>query len=382
MAEIELRNIGKRFADGTIAVQDISLTIEDGELFVLLGPSGCGKSTLLNMIVGLESVSTGEVRMDGRPINHLDPRQRNMAMVFQSYAIYPHMTVQENLAFPLKLAGMPHREIQRRVKTAAQTLELEKLLQRMPRSLSGGQRQRVAMGRAMVRKPAVFLMDEPLSNLDAKLRNQMRNEIARLQEVLKTTMVYVTHDQIEALTLGHRLAVLNKGELQQIGTPQQLYNDPANLFVAGFLGSPAMNFFPGRVADGKLCLPAMTGAIELPGIGGTGDAGEVIVGLRPEHLQLAADGDAQPLMQATISMVEWQGADAFITFDLAEKAEERRSPLPEGLQWRMAREGKLQGIIRLEPSHHFSRGAHLRLQLQTDKLHIFAMRTGNCLNRR
>ncbi len=204
MAEIQLNNISKIFPDGTEAVKDISLTVGDGEFFILLGPSGCGKSTLLNIIVGLDSVSSGEVRVNGRLINHLDPRERNMAMVFQSYAIYPHMSVQDNLAFPLKLAKMEQQEIKRRVKKAAEALELGELLTRMPRSLSGGQRQRVAMGRAIVREPDVFLLDEPLSNLDAKLRSQMRNEIARLQEQLKTTMIYVTHDQIEAITLGHR----------------------------------------------------------------------------------------------------------------------------------------------------------------------------------
>ncbi|MGD2073839.1 MAG: ATP-binding cassette domain-containing protein, partial [Gammaproteobacteria bacterium] len=253
MAEITLERVTKRFADGTTAVRDISLTIGDGEFFILVGPSGCGKSTLLNMIVGLENVTEGEVRVGGQRMNEVDAKDRNMAMVFQSYAIYPHMTVRENMAFPLRLAKVPKSQIAERVKRAAEILELSPLLDRKPASLSGGQRQRVAMGRAMVREPQAFLLDEPLSNLDAKLRVQMRTEIARLQRRLGTTTLYVTHDQTEAMTLGDRIAVLRRGELQQVGTPRELYERPRNLFVAGFIGSPAMNFFPAeRVDDDRL----------------------------------------------------------------------------------------------------------------------------------
>jgi len=254
MAQIVLDSVSKQFANGTRILSDTSFTIQNGEFFVLIGPSGCGKSTLLNMIVGLEDISSGEIRVDGQVINDLDPKDRNMAMVFQSYAIYPHMTVAENIAFPLRLARLPKVEIQRKVAEAAALLELEDLLTRKPATLSGGQRQRVAMGRALVRDPVAFLLDEPLSNLDARLRVQMRGEIGRLQKRLGTTMIYVTHDQTEAMTLGDRVAVLNRGEVQQIGTPKQLYQAPANLFVAGFMGSPGMNFVPAELKAGKLIL--------------------------------------------------------------------------------------------------------------------------------
>ncbi len=254
MSEIELRKVSKRFT-GATAVKRANFTIRDGEFFILVGPSGCGKSTLLNMIVGLEDVSEGEIRIDGQRVNELDPKDRNMAMVFQSYALYPHMSVRENMAFPLKLAKLSNPEIDRRVARAAQILELDEYLDRRPRALSGGQRQRVAMGRAIVREPRAFLLDEPLSNLDAKLRVQMRTEIARLHNRLGTTTVYVTHDQTEAMTLGDRIAVLRKGEVLQIGTPRELYERPRNLFVAGFIGSPAMNFLPARRAEGRRTTP-------------------------------------------------------------------------------------------------------------------------------
>lgn len=378
MAEIQLDNISKRFADGTEAVKDISLTVADGEFFILLGPSGCGKSTLLNMIVGLDSISEGEIRVDGRLVNNLDPRERNMAMVFQSYAIYPHMSVQENLAFPLKIAGMQQEEIKRRVKKAAEALELSELLKRMPRSLSGGQRQRVAMGRAMVREPDVFLLDEPLSNLDAKLRSQMRNEIARLQEQLNTTMIYVTHDQTEAITLGHRLAVLRRGKLQQVGTPRELYNDPANLFVAGFIGSPAMNFLPGQLEKGKLLLPGTKAAIDLPGMKHNDSDKKVIVGLRPEHLAVVKKDASQ--LSATTTMVEWLGADAFVHFELDVTDKEESFSLPEELERKISKKGKIQGIVRLEPSCQIDRGDPLYLKPDTHNLHLFDPEKGTCLS--
>jgi multiple sugar transport system ATP-binding protein len=381
MAELQLDNISKRFPDGTEALKDISLRVGDGEFFILLGPSGCGKSTLLNIIVGLESVSAGEVRVDGRLINDLDPRERNMAMVFQSYAIYPHMSVRDNLAFPLKLAGMKQQQIRRRVEKAADILELGELMQRMPRSLSGGQRQRVAMGRAIVRQPEVFLLDEPLSNLDATLRSQVRNEIARLQEQLQTTMIYVTHDQVEAITLGHRLAVLCRGRLQQVGTPQQLYNEPANLFVAGFIGSPAMNFFPGRLEQSRLYLPATERAIELPSMEGVGPDKRVIVGLRPEHLHRADRDEDRPLLSATVSMVEWLGADAFVHFELDLQDDHLPFSLPEELDRRITRNGKIQGVVRLEPAHLPDRGDTLRLTPDAQNLHIFDPEDGTCLGR-
>ena len=378
MAEIELNNISKKFPDGTQAVRNISLTIADGEFFILLGPSGCGKSTLLNMIVGLESISTGEVRVDGRLINDLDPRERNMAMVFQSYAIYPHMSVKENLAFPLKLAKMPDQEIERRVEKAASVLKLDGLLHRMPRSLSGGQRQRVAMGRAMVREPDVFLLDEPLSNLDAKLRSRMRNEIARLQQQLKTTMIYVTHDQVEAITLGDRLAVLDKGRLQQVGTPRDLYNHPANLFVAGFIGSPAMNLFPGVIEEGRLLLPGITDRIDLAGREKLVPEGKVIIGLRPEHLFAADENDDGPLLSVAITMIEWLGADAFAHFEIKAEDGDQFFCLPGEMDQKIANTEKTHGIVRLDPARRVQRGDLLSLRIAAEKLHIFDPDDGAC----
>src|ERR1700720_3926272 len=255
MAEIVLDRVTKSYPDGAMAVQELSLTIAEGEFIILVGPSGCGKSTTLNMIAGLEDISSGELRIDGERMNEKAPKDRDIAMVFQSYALYPHMTVRQNIAFPLTLAKMKKAEIAQKVEETAKTLDLTELLDRKPSRLSGGQRQRVAMGRAIVRHPKAFLMDEPLSNLDAKLRVQMRGEIARLQRRLGTTTVYVTHDQTEAMTLGDRVVVMHSGVAQQIGTPDEVYERPVNLFVAGFIGSPAMNFFPATLTPPGLTLP-------------------------------------------------------------------------------------------------------------------------------
>src|SRR3954463_1653171 len=256
MASIEMNNIVKQYGDGYPAVNDVSLDIADGELMILVGPSGCGKSTLLRMIVGLEDITSGDMIIGGKRVNDLAPRDRNLSMVFQNYALYPHLTVYENIAFPLRLkGGMPESEIDAKVREASSTLELDEHLQRKPGNLSGGQRQRVAMGRAIVRQADAFLFDEPLSNLDAKLRGQMRTEILRLQRRLGVTTVYVTHDQTEAMTLGDRVAVLKKGVLQQIASPRELYDQPVNLFVAGFIGSPPMNFVPARITGDTVELP-------------------------------------------------------------------------------------------------------------------------------
>ncbi|HSO54672.1 MAG TPA: sn-glycerol-3-phosphate ABC transporter ATP-binding protein UgpC, partial [Actinomycetes bacterium] len=262
MAEITLEHVSKRFPDGTMAVNDVNLDIDDGEFMILVGPSGCGKSTCLNMIAGLEDISEGELRIGGRVVNQLSPKDRDIAMVFQDYALYPHMTVRGNMAFGLKLAKIDQAEIDRKVNQAAELLELRELLDRKPANLSGGQRQRVAMGRAIVRSPQVFLMDEPLSNLDAKLRVQMRTTVSRIQNRLETTMVYVTHDQTEAMTLGDRVAVMRGGVIQQVATPDELYERPRNLFVAGFIGSPAMNFMPATREGDSVKLPI--GHVKLP----------------------------------------------------------------------------------------------------------------------
>ena len=260
MAEIVLDNVTKRFPDGALAVDKINLDIADGEFVILVGPSGCGKSTTLNMIAGLEDITEGELRIGGKVVNNMTPKDRDIAMVFQSYALYPHMTVRQNMGFALKLAKTPQNVIDEKVEEAARILDLTQHLDRKPANLSGGQRQRVAMGRAIVRDPSAFLMDEPLSNLDAKLRVQMRTEVSRIQRRLGTTMVYVTHDQTEAMTLGDRVAVMRSGMLQQVASPQELYERPANLFVAGFIGSPAMNFLGGTLEEGKL----RTGLGDLP----------------------------------------------------------------------------------------------------------------------
>ena len=291
MAEIVLDHITKRFPDGALAVNDISLDIADGEFVILVGPSGCGKSTTLNMIAGLEDISEGELRIGGKVVNDKAPKDRDIAMVFQSYALYPHMTVRENMGFALKLAKTPKNVIDEKVNEAARVLDLTQHLDRKPANLSGGQRQRVAMGRAIVRDPAAFLMDEPLSNLDAKLRVQMRTEVSRLQKRLGTTMVYVTHDQTEAMTLGDRVAVMRLGMIQQVASPEELYDRPANLFVAGFIGSPAMNFMAGTLEDGKL----RTGLGDFPltaqlrqALERSGTGRDVIVGIRPESFEDAA----------------------------------------------------------------------------------------------
>ena len=296
MAEIKLEHVTKRFPDGYEAVRDMSLDIQDGEFMILVGPSGCGKSTALRMIAGLEDITDGELKIGGDVVNQLSPKDRDIAMVFQNYALYPHMTVRENMGFALRLRGVDKEEINKKVEDSARILDLEPHLDRKPSQLSGGQRQRVAMGRAIVRDPAAFLMDEPLSNLDAKLRVQMRTEVARLQQQLGTTMIYVTHDQTEAMTLGDRVAVMRSGVLQQVGSPMELYNAPVNLFVAGFIGSPAMNFMPATVEGDTVKLPF--GDVRLPqemhDRVSQRKGRQLIAGIRPEHFEDAAlVGEAQ-----------------------------------------------------------------------------------------
>lgn len=322
MAEIVLDHVNKSYPDGHTAVRDLNLTIADGEFLILVGPSGCGKTTTLNMIAGLEDISSGELRIAGERVNEKAPKDRDIAMVFQSYALYPHMTVRQNIAFPLTLAKMRKADIAQKVSETAKILDLTNLLDRKPSQLSGGQRQRVAMGRAIVRHPKAFLMDEPLSNLDAKLRVQMRGEIAQLQRRLGTTTVYVTHDQTEAMTLGDRVVVMYGGIAPQIGTPEELYERPANLFVAGFIGSPAMNFFPARLTAIGLTLPfgEVTLAPEVQGVIAAHPKPEnVIVGVRPEHIQDAALIDAYQRIRALtfqvkVNLVESLGADKYLYF--------------------------------------------------------------------
>jgi multiple sugar transport system ATP-binding protein len=329
MAQVNLEQVRKVYPNGYVAVAGATFDVADGELLVLVGPSGCGKSTLLRMIAGLEDISSGALRIGDRVVNDVAPKDRDIAMVFQNYALYPHMTVAGNLGFGLKLRGVSNDDIGKRVDEAARMLELGKLLDRKPGQLSGGQRQRVALGRALVRDPQVFLLDEPLSNLDAKLRAGMRVEIARLHRQVGATMIYVTHDQVEAMTLGQRIVVLKDGHVQQIDTPMALYERPANLFVATFLGSPAMNVLRGRlVRDGGLALD-LGGGLRVP-LGANADVPEawfqrdIAIGVRPEHLLPA--GEASDALMATIEMVEALGNETLVNVRLGPHALVARMP--------------------------------------------------------
>jgi multiple sugar transport system ATP-binding protein len=361
MARVTLDRLRKVYPNGFVGVDDASFDIADGELLVLVGPSGCGKSTLLRMIAGLESISSGELRIGERRVNELPPKERDIAMVFQNYALYPHMTVAENLGFALKLRGMSRGDIAARVGEAAAMLELDRLLDRKPGALSGGQRQRVALGRALVRHPQVFLLDEPLSNLDAKLRSGMRVEIARLHRKLGTTMIYVTHDQIEAMTLGQRIVVLKDGQIQQIDTPMALYDRPANLFVATFVGSPAMNILKGRLiqADGLAfdlgdgLRIDMAGAVErLPEAWLQRD---LAIGFRPEHvLPAEASGD----FSAEVEVVEPVGSETFVNL----------------------RYGVHSLVARLAPHLRIEVGQTLPVRLVSDALHFFDAPSGQRLD--
>ena len=307
MAEIVLRQVQKSYSKDVRVIHGVNVTIADGEFIVIVGPSGCGKSTLLRMIAGLETVTAGEIAVGGRVVNHVEPKDRNIAMVFQNYALYPHMTVYENMSYGLRIRRVPPAQIRERVQRAARILELGPFLQRRPRELSGGQRQRVAMGRAIVREPAAFLFDEPLSNLDAKLRVQMRLEIQKLHRSLKTTSIFVTHDQVEAMTLADRMIVMNAGVVEQVGRPIEVYDKPASVFVAGFIGSPAMNFLPGRRTGNEVDLGGVRVPMPAALAQAAGDA--VMVGIRPEHLQ--AEG-AGPRFEFSVETVEALGADSLV----------------------------------------------------------------------
>ena len=381
MAEIVLDHVNKSYADGAAAVKDLNITIADGEFLILVGPSGCGKTTTLNMIAGLEDISSGELRIGGERMNEKAPKDRDIAMVFQSYALYPHMTVRQNIAFPLTLAKMEKSEIAQKVEETAKTLDLTELLDRKPSQLSGGQRQRVAMGRAIVRHPKAFLMDEPLSNLDAKLRVQMRGEIARLQRRLGTTTVYVTHDQTEAMTLGDRVVVMHGGVAQQIGTPDELYERPANLFVAGFIGSPAMNFFPATLTSTGLTLAfgevMLTPEVQQV-IGRHPKTENIIVGVRPEHLADAAFIDGYQRIraltfEAKVDMVESLGADKYVYFTTAGPAV-HSAQLDE-----LEAEGEVhenQFVARVPAESSATIGQSVELALDVTKLAVFDGDTG------
>jgi multiple sugar transport system ATP-binding protein len=381
MAEIKLENVTKRFPDGYEAVRDMSLDIKDGEFMILVGPSGCGKSTALRMIAGLEDITDGELKIGGDVVNQLSPKDRDIAMVFQNYALYPHMTVRENMGFALRLRGVDKEEINKKVEDSARILDLEPHLDRKPAQLSGGQRQRVAMGRAIVRDPAAFLMDEPLSNLDAKLRVQMRTEVARLQQQLGTTMIYVTHDQTEAMTLGDRVAVMRSGVLQQVGSPMELYNAPLNLFVAGFIGSPAMNFMPATVQGDTVKLPF--GDVRLPQEMhdrlSQGEGRQLIAGIRPEHFEDASlVGDAKDrgaTFRAKIEVVEAMGSELYAHFTVSTDATIESDELRElaadagGGEVPSAGEGRI--VARLDPAAKVKQGEEAELWVDATKLQLF-----------
>jgi multiple sugar transport system ATP-binding protein len=355
MATVTFEHVYKRYGDVT-AVSDLNLQIGDGEFMVLVGPSGCGKTTSLRMIAGLEEISDGQLKIGDKVVNDVAPKDRDIAMVFQSYALYPHMSVRENLAFGLKLRKVAKSEIDKRINDAAGILQLEKLLDRKPKELSGGQRQRVALGRAIVREPAVFLMDEPLSNLDAKLRVQTRAEIARLHQRLGTTMVYVTHDQVEAMTMGQRIAVMSDGLLQQVGTPQDLYDSPRNKFVAGFIGSPSMNFIDIPVGTGDLAVGGFTFPIpdryreSIKGAGTT-----VVAGFRPEHLELGELGSVVGTVQGKADVVEYLGNEELLHVSVGER----------------------EVVAIVDSSHNVRPGDIVNLKLPVDKLHLFNLETGD-----
>ncbi|BCJ48695.1 ABC transporter ATP-binding protein [Actinoplanes sp. NBRC 14428] len=387
MAEIVLDHVVKRYPDGALAVDDFNLEIADGEFIILVGPSGCGKSTTLNMVAGLEDITAGKLIIDGQVVNDKAPKDRDIAMVFQSYALYPHMTVAENMGFPLRLAGLDKATIRQKVSEAAEMLELSQHLDRKPSNLSGGQRQRVAMGRAIVRQPKAFLMDEPLSNLDAKLRVQMRTQIARIQKTLGTTTLYVTHDQTEAMTLGDRVVVMRGGVVQQVGSPAHLYARPANLFVAGFIGSPSMNFLPGQLKGDGTVVTAL-GSAPLPDrVRQALDAakttsGDVIVGIRPEHFEDAALVGDKPgaTFDAPIDIVEAMGSDVYAYFTM--KGEGARSRDLDDLAKDTGNDLHSDGVLitaRLDASADVRRGRPARLWYDSAKMHVFDPETGRSL---
>ncbi|MEV0661483.1 ABC transporter ATP-binding protein [Actinomadura luteofluorescens] len=395
MAAITMKNIVKRYGDGFPAVNDVSLDVRDGEFMILVGPSGCGKSTLLRMIVGLEDITSGEMLIGDRVVNKVAPRQRNLSMVFQNYALYPHLSVFENIAFPLRLAKTADDEVRRRVDATAELLELTEHLDRKPANLSGGQRQRVAMGRAIVRRADAFLFDEPLSNLDAKLRGQMRTEISRLQRRLGVTTVYVTHDQTEAMTLGDRVAVLRKGVLQQVGSPRELYEEPVNLFVAGFIGSPSMNFLPASVtppatdrSGGGVFLETPLGRFELRDArkaAAIGDRSVVLVGIRPDHFEdaslVGADKQARgSLVRVRVDVTEWLGNElyAYVPYEAPEDLAARLRDLSRELDGDQLR---TQAVVSLDAASTIAPGREAELWIDTSRVHLFDPSTGENLTR-
>ena len=391
MGAIDIKSAGKIYPNGTRALEDVNITINDGEFVVLVGPSGCGKTTLLRMVAGLEDITEGEISIGDKTVNDVAPKDRDIAMVFQNYALYPHMSVFDNMAFSLKLRKLPKDEIEQKVKEAAKTLEISELLDRKPKALSGGQRQRVAMGRAIVRNPQAFLMDEPLSNLDAKLRVQMRAELGQLHTQLQTTTLYVTHDQVEAMTMGDRVAVIRKGELQQIDTPREIYLKPKNIFVAGFIGSPSMNFVYANVGVNKSSIQLNFGndQIEYKGekLGELKafENKEIVMGIRPEAFEdgnYANASEFSESIKVSVSLLEQLGSDSYIHF-----YKDIKPVQTEAIEEILADEGEdlsvlgdnTKFIARINPNSTVVEGKEIELKIDPSKLHFFNPETGDAI---
>ncbi len=391
MGAIDIKSAGKIYPNGTRALEDVNITINDGEFVVLVGPSGCGKTTLLRMVAGLEDITEGEISIGDKTVNDVAPKDRDIAMVFQNYALYPHMSVFDNMAFSLKLRKLPKGEIDQKVKDAAKTLEISELLDRKPKALSGGQRQRVAMGRAIVRNPQAFLMDEPLSNLDAKLRVQMRAELGQLHTQLQTTTLYVTHDQVEAMTMGDRVAVIRKGELQQIDTPREIYLNPRNIFVAGFIGSPSMNFVYANVGENKSSIKLNFGNDQIDYKGDkleklkTFENKEIVMGIRPEAFEdgnYANTSEYSESIKVSVSLLEQLGSDSYIHF-----YKDIKPVQTEAIEEILADEGEdisvlgdnTKFIARINPNSTVVEGEEIELKIDPSKLHFFDPETGDAL---
>ena len=391
MGAIDIKSAGKIYPNGTRELEDVSITINDGEFVVLVGPSGCGKTTLLRMVAGLEDITEGEISIGDKTVNDVAPKDRDIAMVFQNYALYPHMSVFDNMAFSLKLRKLPKDEIDKKVKDAAKTLEISELLDRKPKALSGGQRQRVAMGRAIVRNPQAFLMDEPLSNLDAKLRVQMRAELGQLHTQLQTTTLYVTHDQVEAMTMGDRVAVIRKGELQQIDTPREIYLNPRNIFVAGFIGSPSMNFVYANIGVKNSSIQLSFGNDQIDYNGEKLDElkafenKEIVMGIRPEAFEdgnYANESEFSESIKVSVSLLEQLGSDSYIHF-----YKDIKPVQTEAIEEILADDGEdisilgdnTKFIARINPNSTVAEGEEIELKIDPSKLHFFNPDTGDAI---
>ena len=391
MGAIDIKSAGKIYPNGTRALEDVSITINDGEFVVLVGPSGCGKTTLLRMVAGLEDITEGEIAIGDKTVNEVAPKDRDIAMVFQNYALYPHMSVFDNMAFSLKLRKLPKNEIEQKVKDAAKTLEISELLDRKPKALSGGQRQRVAMGRAIVRNPQAFLMDEPLSNLDAKLRVQMRAELGQLHTQLQTTTLYVTHDQVEAMTMGDRVAVIRKGELQQIDTPREIYSNPKNIFVAGFIGSPSMNFVYATIKVNKEQIELTFGDNKISYKDEKKDKlkefqnKEIVLGIRPEAFEdgyFANEADYSESIKVKVTLLEQLGSDSYVHF-----YKDIKPVQTEAIEEILADEGEditvlgdnTKFIARINPNSTVTEGENIELRINPSKLHFFDPESGDVI---